>query len=104
MSSLIYLPLKVKGRKIGVITVQSFTENAYNEYHVNILRSLAVYTAIALDNAGLYQNLEERVLLRTAEIDRAYQNTKLIGQISRDITESLSVEKSLTRYTVISMP
>ncbi|MBK7129388.1 MAG: GAF domain-containing protein [Crocinitomicaceae bacterium] len=97
VSSLIYLPLKVKGRKIGVITVQSFTENAYNEYHVNILRSLAVYTAIALDNAGLYQNLEERVLLRTAEIDRAYQNTKLIGQISRDITESLSVEKIIDK-------
>ena len=97
VSSLIYLPLKVKGRKIGVITVQSFSENAYTEYHVNILRSLAVYTAIALDNAGLYQNMEERVVLRTAEIDRAYQNTKLIGQISRDITESLSVEKIIDK-------
>lgn len=97
VTSVIYLPLMAKDRKIGVITVQSFERNVYTDYHLNILRSIAVYTGIALDNAGLYENMEERVVERTAEIDKAYQNTKLIGQISRDIAESLSVEKIISK-------
>ncbi|MBK9191870.1 MAG: GAF domain-containing protein [Crocinitomicaceae bacterium] len=97
VTSLIYLPLMAKDKKIGVITVQSFEKNAYTEYHLNILQSIAVYTGIAIDNASLYENMEERVVERTQEIDRAYQNTKLIGQISRDIAESLSVEKIIAK-------
>lgn len=55
--SLIYIPLVHKNRKIGVITVQSFQKSAYNEYHLNILRNLAVYVAIALNNAEAYKVL-----------------------------------------------
>jgi len=97
VTSLIYIPLRSKDKKIGVITVQSFKTNAYSDYHANILRTIAVYTAIALDNAGLYQNMEDRVVERTIEIDKAYQNTKLIGQISKDIAESLSIDTIISR-------
>jgi nitrate/nitrite-specific signal transduction histidine kinase len=41
--------------------------------------------------------MEERVVERTQEIDKAYQNTKLIGQISRDIAEALSIEKIISK-------
>ncbi|MBI3135248.1 MAG: GAF domain-containing protein [Bacteroidetes bacterium] len=97
VTSLIYLPLMAKDKKIGVITVQSFEKYAYTEYHLNILQSIAVYTGIAIDNASLYENMEERVVERTQEIDKAYQNTKLIGQISRDIAEALSIEKIISK-------
>ena len=56
--SMIYLPLINKGKAIGVITAQSFGKNAYTEYHLNILRSLATYTAVALDNADAYDALK----------------------------------------------
>ncbi len=55
--SMLYLPLTYKDRKIGVITAQSFQKNAYSEYHLNILRNLATYTAIALDNADTYRQV-----------------------------------------------
>ena len=58
--SLIYLPLKIKKKVIGVITVQSFEKNAYNDYHLNLLRSLAVYTAIAIENANSYHQINEQ--------------------------------------------
>ncbi|WP_291727722.1 SpoIIE family protein phosphatase [Bernardetia sp.] len=58
--SLIYLPLKIKKKVIGVITVQSFEKNAYNDYHLNLLRSLAVYTAIAIENANSYYQINEQ--------------------------------------------
>jgi signal transduction histidine kinase len=56
--SIMYLPLIYKDRSIGVITAQSFSKNAYNENHLNILRSLATYTAVALDNADAYRSLK----------------------------------------------
>jgi len=57
-ASLIYLPLVYKDKAIGVITAQSFSKNAYTEYHLNVLRSLATYTAVALDNADAYRQLQ----------------------------------------------
>jgi serine phosphatase RsbU (regulator of sigma subunit) len=49
----------VEERSIGVITVQSFKENAYTDADVNLLRSLASYASIALDNSYAYDKLKE---------------------------------------------
>ncbi len=59
-NSLIYLPLINKETKIGVITIQSFKINAYNEYHLNILQNIATYTAIALENADAYRQINSQ--------------------------------------------
>ncbi len=56
--SLIYLPLILKDKRLGVLTVQSFQKNAYTEYHVFMLRNIAIYTAIALENASSYETLK----------------------------------------------
>ncbi len=90
--SMIYMPLLSKGKTIGVMSVQSFRTNAYSSYHQDILRSLSVYIGSALDNAALYHTLEDRVEARTAEIEKAYQNTRLLSQISKEISSSLSLE------------
>ncbi len=99
VESLIYIPLHVKGKKIGVITVQSFKTNAYSDYQVNFLRNLAVYAAIAIDNARLYEGLEDLVEERTAEVRKqkeeieiSYKNTELLSKIGKDITSALSTE------------
>jgi signal transduction histidine kinase len=59
--SLIYLPLKVKDKILGVITVQSFEKNAYSDYHLYMLRTIAIYAAIALENAESYIKLNQTV-------------------------------------------
>jgi serine phosphatase RsbU (regulator of sigma subunit)/tetratricopeptide (TPR) repeat protein len=99
VESLIYLPLMVKGRTLGVITVQSFHKQAYTNYHLDILRNLAVYAAIALENARLYENMEETVEERTREvvskkeeIERSYENTRLLSEIGQELTSTLSFE------------
>ncbi len=56
--SVIYLPLMMKDRVLGVITVQSFKQNAYTDYHLDLLENLAAYTSIALDNADAYYHLK----------------------------------------------
>lgn len=57
--SVMYVPLLVKDKIIGVITVQHFRKGSYEPYHLHILRTLAAYTAIALDNSHAYQRLNE---------------------------------------------
>jgi hypothetical protein len=56
--SLIFLPLVAKEKKLGVITVQSFKQNAYTDYHLYMLRNIAIYAAIALENAQSYEDLK----------------------------------------------
>ena len=53
-----YFPLSVEQHAIGILTVQSFQKNAYSNQHITILRSLAAYTSIALDNARAYKTIE----------------------------------------------
>ncbi len=60
-ASMIYLPVTNQDKKIGVITAQSFEKNAYTDYHLNILRNLATYAAIALDNADAYRRLNATI-------------------------------------------
>ncbi|MEN9869013.1 MAG: hypothetical protein RL748_4603, partial [Pseudomonadota bacterium] len=56
--ALIYVPLIVNERVLGVIRVGSFTKNAYQQVHLDMLATLASYAAIALDNADTYQKLQ----------------------------------------------
>ncbi len=58
--SLIYLPLVVQEKSIGVLTVQSFEKEAYQNNHLTILRSLASYAAIAVSNAQSYATINEK--------------------------------------------
>ncbi len=95
--SIIYIPLAQNNKKIGVITVQSFKVNAYSDYHLQLLKSLSIYTAIALDNASLYNQMEERVEERTGEIKTAYQNTKLLSEVAEEITSSLSIATIISK-------
>ncbi|MDN5201727.1 tetratricopeptide repeat protein [Fulvivirgaceae bacterium BMA10] len=71
-ASIIYLPLIVKNKAIGVISVQSFKKNAYTEYHLNILRNLAVHTAIALENAANYGQIKDK----TVKLEKTLKDLK----------------------------
>lgn len=55
--SLIYLPLIAGEDTIGVITVQSFRTYTYNQYHLDILRSLASFITIAIQNSNSYKKM-----------------------------------------------
>ncbi len=59
-ASIIYLPLQIEDRPVGVVTVQSFKLNAYDDNNLTILRTLASYIAIAIDNAHSYYIIEEK--------------------------------------------
>jgi diguanylate cyclase (GGDEF)-like protein len=56
--SLLYFPLVVGERLLGVMSIQSPRVNAYGEREQSIFRALCAYGAIALDNAAAYSIAE----------------------------------------------
>ena len=62
--SAVYVPLQSGGDRIGVLSVQSPRENAYDETDVALLEAIARYLAIAVRNQRLFARLQ-----RVAEVD-----------------------------------
>lgn len=100
--SIIYLPLILKGKTIGVITVQSFNRYAYDEYQLSLVRSLASFVAIAMENATLYEVMEEKILERTKEVilskeelEVNYFNTRLLSEIGQLVSSTFKLDEIL---------
>ena len=89
--SLIYLPLISQDKVLGVITIQSFQKNAYTDFHLNLLQSLASYTAIALDNAEAYRRLDATLQHLKSAQQQLVTQEKLasLGQLTAGIAHEI---------------
>ncbi|RUT78653.1 sensor histidine kinase [Ancylomarina longa] len=114
--SVIYLPLRVKNKIIGVITVQSFVKHAYQEYHLSLLQNIGVYASIAIENAQSFQKIEfqskrlqkanknirtqkEEIEQKNTELtDLNQEKNHLIGIIAHDLKNPLTSTISITEY------
>ena len=66
-ASAVYTRLRTKGKLIGVLCVQSKKTHAYSSHQVKLLDAISSYVSIALDNAMMYQKLDE-VSKKVAEL------------------------------------
>ena len=74
--SALYLPLVVKDRVIGVLSVQTSRVGAYSDLDVRIVRTLANFLAIAIDNALIIDRvtvLNRMVVKEKDELREAYE-------------------------------
>jgi diguanylate cyclase (GGDEF)-like protein len=55
-------PLRVNGRTIGFLNVNSSTPRLYNEKYADRLQTFAVQSALAIENAQLYQEVQALAL------------------------------------------
>ena len=89
--SILYLPLWNKKKEIGVISAQAFGKNAYTDYHINMLRNLATYSAIALENAETYRRLAALLEELKSTQDRMVTQSKLaaLGALTAGIAHEI---------------
>ena len=114
--SVIYLPLRIKGKINGVITVQSFSKKAFQEYHLSLLHNIAVYTSIAIENSQTYRKIEtqtqklqkvnnevkkkkEQIENKNNELTELNnEKNHLIGIIAHDLKNPLTSTISITEH------
>lgn len=72
LNSFIFCPLIVNTKTIGIITIQSTEKDAFTPYHVEMVKSLSAYAAIALNNAIKSMELKKvnELLLSLSEEDK----------------------------------
>ncbi|HEX8610025.1 MAG TPA: two-component regulator propeller domain-containing protein [Telluria sp.] len=86
--AMMYVPLIVKERMMGVLCVQSVEIDAYHRVHLDMLKTLAAHAAVALDNARAYRELEE-TQARLVEQERQVRlNTDELALANRALQEN----------------
>jgi len=80
--SLVFIPLSIEGKVIGLFTVQSYQKNAYSAKELALLEALAPYLAIALENSLIHDRLEELNLVMQSEKERLEKDAVKIAHLA----------------------
>ena len=86
------VPMIVGEKVIGVIAVYDLThEKAYNELHLAILSSMASQAAMALDNATLYYDVNQKLEAANIELEKARERELLtrLGEIAAGLIHKM---------------
>lgn len=76
------LPLRVRGRISGALTVQSVEPNAFSEEKIGILQTMSDQLAVAIENVRLLQRAERRA-----------HSQQLLNEISQQLYRSPDVDE-----------
>ncbi len=100
--SYIGIPLTLRERVIGVMSIQNYRADAYTEDHIRILERIAIQAAIAIENARLYAEVQRLAIideltgiynfrglqeLGTREVERAHRFNRPLSVLFFDIDD-----------------
>ena len=86
--SLLTVPLRTQQQVIGTLTVDSDRPHAFSEADERLLTIAAAQAAIAIENARLYANLEQRA----KNLAEAYAELKEADRIKDEVVQNVSHE------------
>ena len=102
--SILAIPLLLSNKTIGMLSAQSYQANVYTEEDLQILSTLGNQAIVAIQNGRFFaetqrlaQELEQRVIERTAQLQREQQNTETLLRILTEVSSSLDLDRALNR-------
>ncbi|XZO00390.1 MAG: AAA family ATPase [Microcoleus sp.] len=79
--SLLCTPIINKGKLLGILYLENnLTTGVFTSDRLEVLKILSSQAAISIENARLYQNLEDKVEQRTAQLAQANQEISTLNQ------------------------
>ena len=85
LKSLLCVPVMEGEEAIGVITIQSAKENAYDSHHLSMILSLSAYVAIAAKNSNIFNQVQ----LQKQEIEVKNENITASIQYAKQIQQAI---------------
>ncbi|HAF61758.1 MAG TPA: hypothetical protein DCK95_05485 [Anaerolineaceae bacterium] len=80
------IPLTIRGKTIGAMSIQSFTPNIFDEKHLHLLESLGSQIAITMENARLLEQTQSQL-----ERLSALHDIDLVINSSLDLRVTLNI-------------
>jgi signal transduction histidine kinase len=94
--TVVAIPLLRDDTAVGALVVGRNTVRPFREPEITLLRSFADQAVIAIENARLFEELQQR----TRELSRAVAEQQALSEVSQAVSSSLDLQEVLT--TIVS--
>lgn len=90
--SYIGVPIILKNKVLGVISIQSYKKNAFSSWHLDLLNTIANHIALSLENARLFKDVKETLKKLKASQAKLVQTEKMraLGIVSAGIAHQFN--------------
>jgi predicted ATPase/serine phosphatase RsbU (regulator of sigma subunit)/tRNA A-37 threonylcarbamoyl transferase component Bud32 len=96
--SILCFPLMNQGKLISIVYLENkLIPDAFTPERLEILKILSSQAAISIENAQLYQNLEDKVIERTAQLQQANQEISLLNEKLQEENLRLGAELQVAK-------